>query len=108
MVPPVLVGVLLTVLLYVACFTGVVRALPLAKDGPDSVLPVDKFGRYVEEVGGGLWSPSVELVDECFVGGVIREGIDHVDVGGVREFVPFLAEPLDVTGGFPHSFGYTS
>lgn len=67
MVPPVLVEVLLTVLLYIACFAGVMRALPLVEDDPDNVLPVGGFGRYVEEVGDGLWSPSVKLVDERFV-----------------------------------------
>jgi hypothetical protein len=39
---------------------------------------------------------SSERVDEGLVGGVVGDGTHHVGVGGIREFVPFLREPLDL------------
>jgi hypothetical protein len=96
MVPPTLVRVLSTVLLYIACFAGVARAMSLAEDGPHRVLLVNERGRYVEEISGALQSLLTKLVDKSLVGGAINEGTNHGDVGGVGEFVSFLGEPSHV------------
>jgi hypothetical protein len=79
--------------LLAAWFISVVRALSLAENCPYCVLPIDKLGRYVEEVGSCSWSPSPKFLDECLVGCVIGEGTYH---GGVRKLVPFLGKPPDV------------
>jgi hypothetical protein len=96
MVPLVSIGVLPTLPLLTAWFTGVTRALSLAKNCPYYVIPVSELGRYVEEVGSCPWSPPPKLMDECLLGCVVGEGAHHVGVGGVWKFIPFLGKPLDV------------
>lgn len=84
MIPPALVGVLSTLLLYTACVVDVVQALPLAEAGPHSVFPIGELGRYVEEVGCSLWLPLRKSMDKCFVGCVVSERNYHIGIRKVR------------------------
>lgn len=95
MVPPALVKVFPT-LIFTAWFAYVAWAFSLAEDGPYGVLPVSDLGRYVEKISSGIWSPSLKIVEERLVGGVVSEGTCYMGVGSVREFISFLGEPPDV------------
>jgi hypothetical protein len=91
-----LVGVLLTFLLLGAGLTDVTCDLPFAENSTYHILPISKLGLYIEEVDGGLRSPSPELVDKRLVGGAISEGTYYINVGGIGEFIPFMGQPPDV------------
>lgn len=96
-VPPVPIGVFPTVFLRAARVAGVVLLdLPYAENGPHRVFSVHEFGRDVEEVGCGPWSPASELVDERLIRGAISKGTHYVGVRGVGELILLLGEPPDV------------
>jgi hypothetical protein len=82
--------------LFTTRLVDVTWALSLIENCPYYILPVSERGRYVEEVGSCLWSPSPKLMDEGLVGGVVGEGTHHVGIGGIGELIPFLLEPSDV------------
>jgi hypothetical protein len=78
MVPFMPIRMLLTLPIFAAWLIGVTRALSLAENCPNRILPVSELGRYVEEVDSHLWPPLPELVGEVLIDVVIGEGIQHV------------------------------
>jgi hypothetical protein len=79
------VGVLPPVPSFAARLTGVARAFSC----PHCIFPISELGHNVKEVGDRLWLPPSELVDYGLVGGAIGKGSHHINVGGIRKFVPF-------------------
>lgn len=63
---------------------------------PCSVLPIEKLGGNVEEVGGSFWSATAELVHECLICGAVGECTYDADVGGIGKLIPFLGKYVDV------------
>lgn len=63
---------------------------------PCCIFPIDKLDRYVEQVNSCSWSPSLELVGERFIGGVLGESAHHVGIGSIGQLFSLLIKPLDV------------
>lgn len=58
--------------------------------------PLNKLGRYVEELGSCSRAPSPKLMDKLLIGGAIGEGAHYVGVDSIGELVSLLRKLLDV------------
>jgi hypothetical protein len=77
--------------------TKVTGGLDLATEvGLDGLLAGGVLGGDVLELPRCAWGLAAERVDECLSGRAADEGIGHVGVGDVGEFIALLGEALHV------------
>ena len=77
--------------------TKVTGGLDLAAEvGLDGLLAGGVLGGDVQELPRRAWGLATERVDERLVGCAADEGVDHVDIGDVRELIALLGEALNV------------
>ena len=86
-------------------FAGILIPLHLAlkavEDRSDRLLARGMAGGDVEELLGGLWALTSQLVNQRLTGGPRQESSYNIGVGDVRQLVALLGEAPDVpTKGF--------